>query len=234
MQYRKEKPPVEPTSGHTAGPSNQVIMLGVGILGFLFLVICLFGFFVWPTPYEVNTKGEEIWRVNRWSGVRELSTTNGWKTEREIEDEIEAKRKAEETSKKMQEQADQLAISKLGDMKSLGDVKFGGKSEYTASMSVKWVDGYVNYKLTLKPYTDPLISYSNPYGHKPVTPKLLDKDGFKLLEIVIGDPIKISDAGTFTGQSYEGSAAMTRADYERVAPKVGRLSSTTRDITEES
>lgn len=41
--------------------------------------------FVWPTPYEYTRKAPDIWRVNRFTGVREIATDDGWKTPGQVE-----------------------------------------------------------------------------------------------------------------------------------------------------
>lgn len=44
---------------------------------------CAFLWFVWPTPYEYTRKAPDIWRVNRFTGVSELATDDGWMTKAE-------------------------------------------------------------------------------------------------------------------------------------------------------
>jgi hypothetical protein len=43
-------------------------------------IAVLFFLFVWPTPYQIykHPKGT-AYRVNRFNGVMEVSTENGWK-----------------------------------------------------------------------------------------------------------------------------------------------------------
>lgn len=38
----------------------------------------LFLFYVWPTPYVIHRHAGEIIRVNRFTGVRDTATDNGW------------------------------------------------------------------------------------------------------------------------------------------------------------
>ncbi|GIK33430.1 MAG: hypothetical protein BroJett009_24220 [Armatimonadota bacterium] len=47
-------------------------------------LLLLFGWFVWPTPYEYTRKAPNVWRVNRFTGIQEISTDKGWRTEEAI------------------------------------------------------------------------------------------------------------------------------------------------------
>lgn len=49
-------------------------------------ILCLFAFFwyIWPTPYEYTRKAPDIYRVNRFTGVQEQGTPDGWKTDKVI------------------------------------------------------------------------------------------------------------------------------------------------------
>lgn len=48
------------------------------------LAVLFFLFFVWPTPYVI-TRGEgHVYRVNRFTGVRQQATDKGWRTEVQI------------------------------------------------------------------------------------------------------------------------------------------------------
>ncbi len=38
----------------------------------------LFLYFIWPTPYEYMHFEGDMYRVNRFSGVREVASENGW------------------------------------------------------------------------------------------------------------------------------------------------------------
>jgi hypothetical protein len=67
----------------------------------------LFLFFVWPTPYEYTRKAPNIWRTNRFTGVKEQSTSDGWRRESEVAATIAKAREKEklaeeaETNEKM-------------------------------------------------------------------------------------------------------------------------------------
>ena len=42
---------------------------------FLFLLL------VWPTPYEYFRRTSDLYRINRFTGVKEFASSSGWKTE---------------------------------------------------------------------------------------------------------------------------------------------------------
>jgi len=50
--------------------------LGIGFFGF-----------IWPTPYEYTRKYPDVNRINRFTGVKEISTSAGWKTKAQIDKE---------------------------------------------------------------------------------------------------------------------------------------------------
>lgn len=43
------------------------------------LAVLAFAYFVYPTPYEYTRRAPNVFRVNRFTGVREVSTANGWR-----------------------------------------------------------------------------------------------------------------------------------------------------------
>jgi len=45
------------------------------------LVLSSFLYFVWPTPYEYTRQFPSVIRVNRFSGVEELSSASGWRVQ---------------------------------------------------------------------------------------------------------------------------------------------------------
>lgn len=57
-----------------------------------FVVVALF---VWPTPYSIFRIGNDVVRVNRLTGVREVSTDAGWRTKEEVADEAAAEKERE-------------------------------------------------------------------------------------------------------------------------------------------
>lgn len=57
-------------------------------LWFLGLTALAFLWFVWPSPYEYTRRAQDVWRVNRFTGVRERSSSTGWiKDERNVNSE---------------------------------------------------------------------------------------------------------------------------------------------------
>ena len=57
------------------------------------VLILLFGWFVWPTPYAYTKDGEDLYRVNRFSGVKEISGGDGWQRVMTAEESEEWNRK---------------------------------------------------------------------------------------------------------------------------------------------
>ena len=48
----------------------------------LILVLAIVGVFVYPTPYYIRYVGStDVVRVNRFTGVKEYATRNGWSTD---------------------------------------------------------------------------------------------------------------------------------------------------------
>jgi len=57
-------------------------LLVVGALGFAWLG--------WPTPYLYGDTNGEIYRVNRFTGIKQFTTADGWASEREMMAKVEA------------------------------------------------------------------------------------------------------------------------------------------------
>src|SRR5436305_11150855 len=70
-----------------------VITLVLGAFGYAWLI--------WPTPYLIIHEKGVVFRVNRFTGVREQSTDNGWMTQRQMD----AQRKLKEEEKAAEDQA---------------------------------------------------------------------------------------------------------------------------------
>lgn len=43
--------------------------------------LCVFSWFVWPTPWEYTRRAPDVFRIHRFSGVREVSSASGWISE---------------------------------------------------------------------------------------------------------------------------------------------------------
>lgn len=59
-----------------------------------FAVACI-GVFIWPTPYEYTRKAPNVWRVNRFTGVTEVSSGSGWMSEADWQKQVDAERAKE-------------------------------------------------------------------------------------------------------------------------------------------
>ena len=52
-----------------------------------FVVGAAFLALIWPTPYIIDDHRHPIWRISRFTGVRELATEDGWKSEKLVNEE---------------------------------------------------------------------------------------------------------------------------------------------------
>lgn len=80
---------------------NRKAFSTIFIVVVVLLAAFLFGVFIWPTPYLIVHEKGEIFRVNRFTGVREWSTQKGWLTE----EQMQANTKAEAAEKLAKDRA---------------------------------------------------------------------------------------------------------------------------------
>lgn len=57
-----------------------------------------FLWFAWPTPYEYTRRYPNVIRVNRFTGVTQHATADGWKTDRQLVDDSKAEATAAKAS----------------------------------------------------------------------------------------------------------------------------------------
>ena len=57
--------------------------VGVHFLAIAPVVACL-AWYAWPTPYRVNREAGGVFRVSRFTGLRQQWTTYGWKSADEV------------------------------------------------------------------------------------------------------------------------------------------------------
>lgn len=62
----------------------------------LLLIAGAYGVLVWPTPYIIVHEKGEVFRVNRFTGIRQKSTETGWMTDAQIRQQAKAKVEARE------------------------------------------------------------------------------------------------------------------------------------------
>jgi hypothetical protein len=80
----------------------------------LLIVLCLLGLgfliFVWPTPFLIvrDARGQ-VYRVNRFTGVREEATAKGWRTKEQIDAEYWLQQAREQEARQQKEADDKAA-----------------------------------------------------------------------------------------------------------------------------
>ena len=87
---------------------GNVVLLSVCVFAVLGLLV-----FVWPTPYLIirDSRGQ-VYRVNRFTGVREEATTKGWRTKEQIDSDYWAKQAQEQTAREQREADEKAAQQK--------------------------------------------------------------------------------------------------------------------------
>lgn len=157
--------------------------------GIAVAVVAVF-YFVWPTPYEYTRKPPDIFRVNRFTGVRETATTDGW----ERDSEIQAKLAKAVAARKAVEEADLAALTKA---KVFPPLTVGNHSAITANCVSEFVSGGLRGRLDLSPFTQELQTVvddtSRAYA---VTVKFLDSNGFTVGQTKLVMSEMTSEQGT--------------------------------------
>lgn len=83
------------------------------------LAALAFMLFVWPTPYVITRDEGTVYRVNRFTGVRQQATDTGWKTEEEISRESRAELSREEAKQAAKRRAKTRQV--LQDLAAVND-----------------------------------------------------------------------------------------------------------------
>ena len=195
----------------------------VRLVGTIFCAsIALFGFFVWPTQYEYTREAPNVWRVNRFSGIRESSTADGWKTDRQIQIENEAKKeladKQAAEDEKTRRAADAAHFKELLAGRDLAAKKFGPGSSYSAEVRIAFTSSKALVRIVVAPYNGSLrdaVDRGSPIGNL----QLLSDSQFVLHELPLdaGDFTRVvNDKGGFSSLTTQKEIIMTEADYQQI------------------
>jgi|GEM_PF-5664592 len=192
--------------------SRLIALLSVAAL----VLLGLCAVFVYPTLYEYTRKGEDVWRVNRFSGVKEMATSDGWRTEKQVEDKLkaEAEKLAEQDKDKADEEARKTAP------KDLPEFRIGADEKVHATCSISYADDSLKYNVELKPYLGELeTAVSDSYAQHELTVEFDDKDGFKVEEyhIPLSSFSRTVIEGQPVGMEYRGVEPMAKERYETVS-----------------
>ncbi|MBS1717738.1 MAG: hypothetical protein JSS72_08405 [Armatimonadetes bacterium] len=186
--------------------------------GAIVVAIGLFLFFVYPTPYEYTRKAPDVWRVNRFTGQRDISTADGWKSESEIE----RKNAEAETKAKQALQADDEKL-KAGQI--LGPISIGAKGQYSVFLTMAYIDSKCIWRAEVKPFSGEIRHYlePNPYQYPTHTVlnslqvDLLGANNLTIRKLINDDGALISDGKEgFAGFSVSGSSYMSKDEYKSV------------------
>lgn len=183
----------------------------------LFLVF----WFIFPTPYEYTRKAPDIYRVNRFTGLLEVSTAKGWRTQDELDRESQAK--AEARSKALAE-AEAKAQSKQKERsrgKSLPEVAFGSNDQYKANVRISYSGAELLYQVTVSPFSGSLKeAYDNPYITAALVEfQLFNEDDF--LVSTIAPPrssfVRMHESGKVRCLEAQGSRFVTEKEYDQIS-----------------
>ncbi len=190
--------------------------------------VVVFAYLVWPTPYVYIHQAQDIYRVNRITGVKETSTFAGWKTE----DQIEAINRANQLKAEQQQAADARAKEaadqaaheaefkkqeELARGKELKDVIFGDHNEYKANVQIAYIEG----SLRVQAYFTPLngkMREAYDANQRLVTLEFQNSENFKLTEADLdtSDVIARIENGVKLGLDYDGRIPMTLEQYRLI------------------
>lgn len=109
---------------NTANPVSVLVRRRVFLSVAAVLVAGAYSWFIWPTPYLIVRERDSVFRVKRLSGVREESTTKGWRTKEQLQSEYWAKHAEEQTANQRREAEEKTAQQKkleqvLSDLKQI-------------------------------------------------------------------------------------------------------------------
>ncbi len=125
-------------------------MSKIAKVGGIALAAIAVGLFIWPTPYVFTRYGGEVVRVNRWTGVEEHSTANGWVNKAKLA-EAAAQRSAEERAR-TEEGAAQRAKKVLEELQAgvriidgayMGDIRVYNSTDWSVRTEEIIVEYYV-------------------------------------------------------------------------------------------
>jgi hypothetical protein len=171
----------------------------------------LFGWFFWPTPYAYTRFGESIHMVNRYTGVKFVSSGDGWQNTAQQH----ASQIVSPTSSRQKTYLSGLMratpASGNGGYKCLPGVIIGSR-RLRSSLSIMY-DPYsacLRYRFGLSPYEENLLNSAC------VTVMFQNEGGFTVQteRLSIGECMQVSpDGKKFTEYLKEGKVFMTAEQY---------------------
>lgn len=203
MQSSDDKPQLNFKSVH---------IFGIGALAIL-------AYAVWPTPYILSKeKDGTISRVNRFSGVTEVSTGKGWTSTEELS---RKERVAESERKTVQLEAQKAETEKklkLAEPKTLPAVTFGSKNQYSAQIVLIFRENYMHFKVTASPDKDELsTAVLNPNDVPLLLLSFQDSTGFSIEDQIINNRQVTRDSdgkGGTTSIDFEGKIPISEDAYQ--------------------
>ena len=182
------------------------------------LGICIFGWFIFPTPYEYTRKPPSIWRINRLTGEQVVSTANGWRTERQLDDEAKEKGRVLEAEQAKRIEESKKLESTRATGYSLEPVKFGSNGNYKLNCVVAYIGGQLKYKVTIQPFGRELKTFVENYSaERAVLLKFTNSSGFEIATCKPSDGFRNSDLrGGFSGIELSGAKYMTEQEFDAI------------------
>lgn len=194
-------------------------MLWSWILGFAALILVFL--FVWPTPYEYTRKAPDVYRVNRFTGITETATSEGWKTESDISKQREKERLRVEAE--LEQKALRRAEEEKQEKMALAEVK--KLTEYTlrgteTKCFTSFFDGKLRFRLTLSPTGGLKRALSSDFSSLYyINLTFVDDQGFSIAteRITLKELTAVADEkGRIDHYEFEGHAFVTADDYRRI------------------
>jgi hypothetical protein len=170
--------------------------------------------FIWPTPYDYirDTRiRAELWRVNRFTGLKQQATKTGWRSEAEISDEYNRAKKKEQDIKEGE-------VALLAKRKEYPATTFGSNNEYQIKLSTAYIDAELVWEAEISPYNGALEDYCRTWSRTDaVEIVLLNEQGFKFRRLRADDSSRIWDGkGGSTALELTGKTLMSSSDYKAI------------------
>jgi hypothetical protein len=171
--------------------------------------------FIWPTPYEYirDTRPRaELWRVNRFTGLKQQATKTGWRSEAEISDEYNRAKNIKEAEEAL-----------LAKRKEYPTITFGSNNEYrikfsTAFIKSSFIGSDLVWEAEISPYEGALEDYCRTQsGTGAVEIVLLNEQGFEFRRLLADHSSPISDGkGGYPHLHLTGRNPMSSSNYKAI------------------
>jgi hypothetical protein len=186
-----------------------------------FTIAVQFFYFIYPTPYEYTHKAPSIFRVNRFTGVAETATSEGWKTDTQIakERELDQERVAAEITDAAARDAEAKAKSdaELAKVKELDEYDLGGTK---VNCSISFSGSKIRFRLTLSQSGGAKKALDGSYvSAYYLNAKFIDDQSFPVVdkEVRLNEFTRVIDEkNRVTAHQYEGQTFITVEDYRRI------------------